>query len=215
MGQKVSDKMISDYLFGSLFFLSFLPVWLVVFVRAIWSICLEDQPHCAEWSEVVLLPLFLLGTIAVVHYRFEKEGLETKGVKLLSVTPRRDAPIEFLLSNVLAFVAFDYTKGIEALLMFVLLIVLGVACRRFHGLFWNFWLACLKFREYECLIQEGDKKENVCIITRHAILDKINPDISVDLHRLDQFGLCRYDGKNQVNDGSIESVGADSIHATI
>lgn len=207
--------MMSVYLFGSLFFLSFLPVWIVVFVRAIWSIRLEAQPHCAEWGEVVLLPIIFLVAITIVHYRFKKEGIKLKGAKLLSATQRRDAPIEFLLSNVLAFVAFDYTKGIEALLLFVLLIVLGVACRRFHGSFWNFWLACLKFREYECLIQEGDKKENVCIITRHAILDKINPDISVELHRLDQFGLCRYDGKNQVNDGSIESVGADSIHATI
>lgn len=185
--------MISDYLFGSLFFLSFLPVWLVVFVRAIWSIIFEKQSHYAEYGEAILLPVLVIIAIATVHCRFEKEGLKVSNAKLLSASPRKDAPIEFLLSNVLAFVAFDYTKGIEALLLFVLLIVLGIACRLFHGLFWNFWLACLKFKEYECRIQEGDKKENVCIITRHAILDKINDDTEWLLYRLDQFGLCRYD----------------------
>ena len=188
----------SIWLFCSLFLLSFLPVWIVVLIRAIWSICMETQPHCAEWGEVILLPVIVIGAILVVHFCFRKEGASNPiKAELVSISQRRNAPIEFLLSNVLAFVAFDYTKGIEALLMFSLLLVLGVACWRFHGLFWNFWLACLGYREYECHIKVGDEEEIAYVISKRSdrLLDKSGVGINFKLHRLDQFGLCRYDGE--------------------
>ena len=184
----------SIWLFCSLFLLSFLPVWIVVLIRAIWSICMEAQPHCAEWGEVIVLPTIVILAILVVHFRFEKECVRHCEVELISVSQRRNAPIEFLLSNVLAFVAFDCTKGIEVLLLLVLMFVLGITCWRFYGLFWNFWLACLGYREYECHIKVGDKEEVDCVIANNPLLDK-EVGVVLNLHRLDQFGLCRYDGE--------------------
>ena len=154
----------------SMYFLSFLPLWLsVVLIDAISIIRNEDN----LWTEIISIPLVLVGILVCSLFAYgwiKKKGFQNRETyELKSAKEERFLTAEFIMSYVLPLFAFDFTQW-DGVVLFVL----------FFGVFWflvyrhkyfctNLVLEICKYRVYECELKTGEQIICKRVVSRNEL----------------------------------------------
>lgn len=165
----------SFVLSSSMFFLSFLPLWISIIFLDGKSI-LDGTPYI--WTEVIGIILILLGLILsliCLMVQFDtKNRNDAQSYMLVSATEEKTITSEFLLSYILPLVAFDFTVWHEAVLFLVFFIVFAFLCIRHNHFSVNIVLELLGYRFYSCELNVEGISVNKIIISREKLAVKIH-----------------------------------------
>lgn len=157
----------------SLFFTSFLPLWIsVLFID---GMSIYERQDNNIYTEIISVTCILIGMIvscAVIFcdFRFNKHtGVEhyiiqeAKEEKIIS--------IEFLLSYILPLYAFDFTVWKDVILFLIFFIVFAVLCILHNHFSVNILLEFMGYRYYNCIIKNIDDIEIQTIVLSHTHLN--------------------------------------------
>ena len=144
----------------SMYFLSFLPLWISVLFIDIKSIA-EVQPHI--WTERISVILILVMTfISLVVLMVSMNSRNKNGSQvytIIEVKEEKAITAEFLLSYILPLFAFDFTVWdgvVQFLIFFLVLAFLSIRHSHFSV---NILLELLKYRFYSCKLKNSDGVE--------------------------------------------------------
>lgn len=164
-----------------MFFLSFLPLWVSILFIDFMSIYTGTA---YIWTEVISIALILVVSILssfVLLYAFnpkDKSGAQTYILK--SVQEEKMITAEFLLSYILPLFAFDFTIWHQVILFLIFFFVFMFLCVRHNHFSVNILLELMKYRFYNCEIENEDKKIiHKIIITQNELPAKINNNICI------------------------------------
>ena len=141
----------------SMYFLSFLPLWISVLFIDIKSIA-EGQPHI--WTERISVILILVMTfISLVVLMVSRNKNGSQVYTIIEVKEEKAITAEFLLSYILPLFAFDFTVWdgvVQFLIFFLVLAFLSIRHSHFSV---NILLELLKYRFYSCKLKNSDGVE--------------------------------------------------------
>ena len=141
---------------GSLFFLSFIPLWISVLFIDIQSICENNMNLYTEYISLILIICGILLSITVVIVEFKSKI--AKEAKMITA--------EFLLSYILPLFTFDFTIWSQVVLFLIFFCILGFLCIRHMNFSVNIILELCDYRFYECELINEDfvirKKTIIC-----------------------------------------------------
>ena len=95
----------------SMYYLSFAPLWILVFLTDIFSICDNDKYLVTEYISIVLILFFMV--IAVRRMRNKLNSKNSDNVKCIcleEVQEEKFLVAEFLMSFIFPMFAFDFTN---------------------------------------------------------------------------------------------------------
>ncbi|BAM23917.1 hypothetical protein HMPREF1109_0538 [Streptococcus intermedius SK54 = ATCC 27335] len=148
----------SKFLFFSLYYTSFTPLWISILFIDIKS-CIECSQSLGteKYSIFVIVFLWIVSLIAVL-LRFssdEKEG--TSIFVLKNIQEEKSITSEYLLSYILPLFAFDFTKWDSMVLFLVFFTTLGYLCIKHNYFSVNIVLEILNYRIFTCELENEDK----------------------------------------------------------
>lgn len=184
----------SKFFSFSLYYISFLPLWL--------SILFVDVKNCVEnrnnlWTEkigiicvIVFLCLCLGNVFVELHITTKKY---TVPVTLKQAKEEKSLTTEYLLSYILPLFAFDFTVWSGIILFLIFFSTLGILCIKHNYVSVNIVVELLDFRFYNCILENEDGVEFDQMIISHRKLtgcigDKIylkslNNEYKMDIKR--------------------------------
>lgn len=135
----------------SLYHTSFLPLWISILFIDIKSI-VEGSPHLnTEIVEllciVISLPICISIIFIVLH---NKRRERTIPQTLVSINEEKRIIVEYLLTYILPFFAFDFTRWDQVIPFLIFYLTLGFLCIRHNYLSVNIVLEIAGFRLYRC-----------------------------------------------------------------
>lgn len=164
----------------SMFFLSFLPLWISVVFLDGRSILDGTQYIGTEVISILLIPVgLILSLICLVVYFDTKKRHGTQSYVLISATEEKTITSEFLLSYILPLVAFDFTVWYEVVLFLVFFIVFAFLCIRHNHFSVNIVLELLGYRFYSCALDAEGTPIYKMIISREKLAVKINDKLYI------------------------------------
>lgn len=141
----------------SLFYLSFLPLWVsIVFVnvKSIWQ---QNENLMTEYISVPCIVILFFLSLGIVFGKFrELKKEDGDNHTLLKVREEKSITAEYLLAYILPLSAFDFTKWNEMILFLLLIIPLVCLNIRHHCFSVNIVLEIVKYRFYECELENED-----------------------------------------------------------
>lgn len=165
----------------SMFFLSFLPLWIsVIFIdgKSIW----DGSAHiCTEVISIALIMVVVVISLIWLYiFVNQKDRREAKVYVLTSAKEEKTVTSEFMLSYMLPLFAFDFTLWYETLLFLLFFCIFAFLCIRHNYFSVNIVLELLGYRYYACALldSEGNTLEKG-IISREPLNAKINGDITI------------------------------------
>lgn len=170
----------SLYLSFSMFFLSFLPLWIsIVFLDG--KSILNGVPYVG--TEIISMVFILIGLIAsliclIVHFDATKLN-GTQPYLLVSATEEKSITSEFLLSYILPLVAFDFTVWYEVVLFLVFFVVFALLSIRHNYFSVNIVLELLRYRFYSCELEVEGIPIHKIIISREKLEAKIDEKLYI------------------------------------
>lgn len=150
----------SDFFAFSMFFLSFSPLWLSAILVDCKSIFLDKSNNVI--TEILFISTVLItwtiSFIILCSYIHNKGGGNTDKYKVENAKECKTITSDFFLSYILPLFAFDFTQwdGVAEFLIFF--VVLAFLCIRHNHLSVNIILELMRFKMYECSLQNQDKK---------------------------------------------------------
>lgn len=164
----------------SMFFLSFLPLWIsVVFLDG--KNILDGTPYIG--TEMIGIMLILIGLIlSLICLMTLFDTKKQNGVQpyvLASATEEKTITSEFLLSYILPLVAFDFTVWYEVVLFLVFFIVFAFLSIRHNHFSVNIVLELLGYRFYSCALDVEGIPIYKMIISKEKLTVKINDKLYI------------------------------------
>lgn len=144
----------------SLFYLSFLPLWLsVIFidVRSCWG---STNNLYTEYISIVCIILcFILSFYYVYKILLCPTNENTSSYILKKAEEEKSISSEYLLSYILPLVAFDFTKWHSVVIFLVFFVTFGFLCVRHNYFSVNITLEIIGFKFYKCKLVNSDGAE--------------------------------------------------------
>lgn len=167
----------SIFFSASLYFLSFIPLWV--------SIIFMDAKSILEGSsdiitEVISIISILLGLATATIIVFTKFGGKKKGqpYTLLEAKKIKTITTEFLLSYILPLFAFDFTCWDGVVLFLIFFFILGYLCVKHKYFSSNLLFEIMDYKFYACTVKNRDGREvETQIISRKELKVQINQEI--------------------------------------
>ena len=141
---------------ASLFFLSFVPLWVSIIFIDIMSM-LSGGSVCTEIISIaiILLHSLISGFVLWTVLRSKpRSGL--KIYKLVSAVEEKSISAEYLLSYILPLFAFDFTQWDQVVLFLIFYATLAFLCIRHNFFSVNVILEICQYRFYECTLKNED-----------------------------------------------------------
>jgi hypothetical protein len=115
----------------SMFFTSFIPLWITIVFKDVLSICSGEQCVYTEWRSIILIMMILAlsVTIMVKGIKHIEKSSSSSPYKIIAVEKLNGLSSEYLLAYVLPSFAFDFTVWygvVEFLVYFLILMFLCV-----------------------------------------------------------------------------------------
>ena len=156
----------------SLYHTSFLPLWISVLFIDIKSI-VEQIPHLTTEIASLLciaisLPICIFVLCIAIH---TKRREEAPPQTLVSVKEEKRVIAEYLLSYILPFFAFDFTRWDQVIPFLIFYLTLGFLYIRHNYLSVNIVLEIAGFRLYRCNLKDDDGIVTEQIIISHRCLN--------------------------------------------
>lgn len=167
----------------SLYFLSFLPLWLSVLFVSLKSI-LEHNPHLyTEYLSIGCILVFTIisSLILALELRPASQNVlkeNTQCAQLLSACEEKAITAEFLLSYILPLFAFDFTQWDGVILFLIFFFVLGYLCIRHQYFCVNLVMEKAGYRFFQCQLQNDDGiQTEYVIISRRRLNGHLGEDL--------------------------------------
>lgn len=165
----------------SMYFLSFLPLWIsVLFVDA--KSIKEGQPHI--WTEkisIILILITILASLVVLMVAMnpnDKRG--SQSYKIIDATEEKTITAEFLLAYILPLFAFDFTVWDEVVQFFIFFAVFAFLSIRHNHFSVNILLELCKYRFYSCKLENEDGVAiNKIVICKKTLSAQIGEEIQI------------------------------------
>lgn len=165
----------------SLYFMSFLPLWVSVLFIEIRSI-FTKEPGIA--TEIGMIVFIFVGTIAswIVLTKQLKALHDEHPVKktILNATEQKALSVEFLLSYILPLFAFDFTKWDQVVLFGFFFVIVGYLCISHNMYCANLVLDVMKYRFYDCEIENADGiSSTIVIISQRPLTSMVKQQVPI------------------------------------
>ena len=142
----------------SLFFLSFIPLWLSVLFVDIRNICVGDFCLKTEYMSIFCILVITIISSAILWNTMRSKNNRTGSTQytILKAETEKTITSEFLLSYILPLFAFDFTKWYEVVLFLIYFIILGFLCVKHDYFSVNILLELAKYHFYKCELENSD-----------------------------------------------------------
>ena len=164
----------------SMFFLSFMPLWISVIFLDVKSILDGSSQVVTEIVSIAMIAVVtLISLIWLYIFANQKDQREAKGYVLTSAKEEKTATSEFMLSYMLPLFAFDFTLWHETVLFLLFFGIFAILCIRHSHFSVNIVLELLGYRYYSCTLLDAEQnKLEKGVISRDPLTAKINEDIT-------------------------------------
>ena len=179
----------------SLTILSFIPLWLLVFVRGLYVLLFGgDGARGAEWCAAVGVPILTALAIADAEWflRRLRNSAHVKSLTILECKEEKTVTVEFLVANVFPLFCFDSTKGegLALLLAYFLVIASLSVCNKYFPV--NVWLEWLGWSFWRCKVEpcSSDGGPERTILSKNRLIpnkEKEMPFVSLNNEMLVDF----------------------------
>lgn len=173
--------------FFSLFYVSFLPLWLSVLFVDVVSICSTTSCHTTEFlscGTIIILLLYCVTDVKCTLRKVEKE-LCSAEKKLVEAKVQKTAVTEFLLMYILPLFAFDFPRWDGTVLFLLYFSVLCYMHMKNKIFCVSILLEILGYRVFECKLKNWDKvaadnvAETASVVSRNELRSYIGINISL------------------------------------
>lgn len=165
----------------SMFFLSFFPLWISIIFIDGRSIYIGSPNVYTEMISLLLIFIALIFSLIVLLFKLnpkDKDGVQQ--YTIISVQEEKTITAEFLLSYILPLFAFDFTIWHEVVLFLIFFSVFAFLSIRHSHFSVNILLELMKYRFYNCELQNEDSKIiNKVVITQKTLSAYLNSDICI------------------------------------
>lgn len=155
----------SSLFLPSLFFLSFLPLWISVVFIDVLSI-LESNENL--WTEAISLVLIVLGTLIsslVVIKQMHRQTVGTCTKPTIKEASKQKAiAAEYILFYVLPLLAFDFTKWRQVVQFLIIFATLTFLSLKHRYVYANIVLEVRGYTCYDCTLQNADGSEFATVV---------------------------------------------------
>lgn len=181
----------------SMYFLSFVPLWITVLFIDIKSLV---DGGGDKWTEIVGITGILLGLLISSIILFAKFFVTDDEKYTLTIQEAKESKTitaEFLLSYILPLFAFDFAQWDEVIRFLIFFIILGYLCIRHNNFSVNIILELMHYRMYDCSLMNADGKEvDRTVISKNILSTSKGKDIQVKILN-NEYYLDLYDKKKQ------------------
>lgn len=166
----------------SMFFLSFMPLWISVLFIEIMSLLNETENLWTEWIAVFTICIAFVISLVILLMTLKNKNDDTyQEYILISAKEEKTISVEFLLSYILPLFAFDFTKWQEVVLFMIFYLTLGWLTIKHNRFTVNLILEFLGYRVYECVIKNADSREiETKVISKNLLVVEVGNEITLD-----------------------------------
>lgn len=176
----------------SMFFLSFVPLWICIMCIDVKNIMAGTNYPYTEWIGLVVIMLaFLISVLFTAKTLKSQTSQNTELYLVVSSEKDTVSTTTYLLSNVLPLLAFDFTQWFSTVQFVILIAFLTILCLIHYRCDSNVCLDLVGYRLYKCNLSSeyGDKKRVTILIRRRQL--NVNDEILI--RRLnDELYIARY-----------------------
>ncbi len=173
-------KDLSKLFSWSMYFLSFIPLWIIVLLVDVKSL-LEGTDHkYTEIMSIVIIPCGVFFSMIIQKKEFGiRDGVSDKYI-ILGAEECKTMTTDYLIANVIPLIAFDFAQWYEVLKFIIIFLVIGCLCIT-HNIFnVNILMALMKYKQYDCrLVNEDNIEISRRVISKNALTMKKGNWISV------------------------------------
>ena len=176
----------------SMYFLSFVPLWLTILFIDIKSLV----DGCGnKWTEIIGITGILLGLLISAVILFAKFFVSDDEKYTLTIQEAKESKTitaEYLLSYILPLFAFDFTQWDEVVKFLIFFFIFGYLCIRHNSFSVNIILELMQYRIYDCNLMNADGKtvdrtvisKNILSISKGKAIEVkiLNNDYYLDLY---------------------------------
>lgn len=166
----------------SMYFLSFVPLWITVLFIDIKSLA---DGGGDKWTEMIGITGILLGLLIsaiILFVKFFVTDDEKYTLTIQEVKESKTITAEFLLSYILPLFAFDFTQWDEVVKFLIFFIIFGYLCIRHNIFSVNIILELMHYRMYDCSLMNADGKEvDRTVISKKILSTSKGRDIQVKI----------------------------------
>ena len=183
--------------FPSVFFTSFMPLWLCVIAIDIRSIIQNNMNLWTEWLGIFSIGLGAILSIVIIRKTLKNLNLEENASRqyVLCAQEDKNATTYFLLSNVLPLLAFDFTNWFSTMLFLIIYLSLAFLCVVHNRIDGNICLEIAGYRLFKCSLKGNDlsiQKDIIILVKR----SKLNRNDALDVKMIDRdFWFAIYEKK--------------------
>lgn len=166
----------SVFFSGSLFYLSFVPLWLSVLFMDLNSIRSSNSCLYTEYISIACILIFTLISVFILLNKIRNSNnyINSTVHTLLQVEEEKTITAEFLLSYILPLFAFNFTQWDGVVLFLIYFVVLGFLCIKHNYFSVNIVLEFANYRFYKCELLNGDgEKTSQTVISRTSLTGHI------------------------------------------
>lgn len=154
----------------SMYFLSFIPLWIIVlFVDA--KSLLEGTDH--KYTEILSIVLVTCGVFFSMIIQQCEWGIKNETHDkfiVIEVKECKTMTTDYLIANVLPLIAFDFTQWDEVLKFMIVFLLMGYLCVRHNIFSVNIFMELMNYKQYDCRLINEDRIEiDMKVISRNAL----------------------------------------------
>ena len=179
----------------SMYFLSFVPLWITVLFIDIKSLI---EGGGDKWTEIISISGILLGVLTSLIILFVKFFVADDEKYVLTIQEAKESKTitaEFLLSYILPLFAFDFTQWAEVVKFLIFFLIFGYLCILHNNFSVNIVLEFMHYKMYECRLMNADGKEvERTVISKDILSTRKGQDIQGKILN-NEYYLDLYDKK--------------------
>lgn len=167
----------------SLFYLSFIPLWISVIIVDIKYII--DGNNCLRtvYISIGCILIALIISLVVVRCGINIKTREgTYEYTIVDAKENKSITTEYMLSYILPLFAFDFTQWNGVVMFLIFFITLGFLCIKHNNFCVNLILETANYRFYSCTLKNEDKVEiKRTIISRRRLNTNVGDKVHLKL----------------------------------
>lgn len=170
----------SKLLFASMYFTSFIPLWVSVMLMDIWSIMEKQENQGTEYITIICIIIAMVISSGIIYYGLHRCGKEGSSRKIIKTAKEeKSITAEFLLAYILPLFAFDFTVYKQVVLFLIFFITFGYLCIKHNYYCVNILLELAGYRIFRCDVLNKDE-----MVTEQLIMSKqrLNDLVGMDIY---------------------------------
>lgn len=154
----------------SMYFLSFLPLWLSIIMIDVFSIIRNNNNLLIEFISIPVIIGGVLICSIIVYGWIKKKGFQNRETyELRMAKEERFLTADFIMAYVLPLFAFDFTRYDGVALFLLFFIILWILVYRHKYFCTNLVLEICKFRIYECELYTDGQTISKRVVSRKEL----------------------------------------------